>query len=366
MDECKYIRGGVYLVHSLVKGKHQYEVENFITCESHCIVRKRDKVLMINNVETQDLPPELFAKMLKYSPMLTWHAVSTDEEGPNIPECQDSDTFQIFTKEKAELSFSFAMVREDCLTKEEEEASLVAEGDSEGSDLEDDSYLESNMLMVSMTNVRMEVVTGRGFEADHICNNCKAGGCSISRMVVTAKHCEVTSECSKYINKYLEKGQCIIQSLLNTPITSRTVKRTLCRSYSTSEITIYYYQTNIEEHLQPPFSGVPVVLNFTSTSNFLKCIKDEKRPEEPVMLTVECCEKKNLQRICKDDPALWPFVFYMTNSKGESRRFESAAHRGWFIHTINTNTVCMGKTTNKSLSEDSFYFIIFRKDEKSF
>uniref|UniRef100_A0A4W4EGS2 Interleukin-1 beta n=2 Tax=Electrophorus electricus TaxID=8005 RepID=A0A4W4EGS2_ELEEL len=307
-------------------------------------------VQMIDNVDTQDLPPEEFAQMLTSgSSMLTLHGACTDKEQQ---ESLESNTLQTYFKENTTLSFSLVMVREESL-EQEEETSQEVEEELESSDLEDDCFPENKVLMVSLTNMSVSVLTGRGYDSDI--------ACSMNKVVVTAKQCEVQSVCKKYIMQCRANGRFLIQSLTHTPITSGTVKRTFCRSYSTSDITIYYYKSNIMEDLQPRYKGSPVVLNFTDTNNFLKCTKDETDPDKPAILTLECCDKKDLKKIFKDDTVTWPFVFYMTCANAESRRFESAAYNGWFIHTVDINTVDMVKRPSEPPTEDSFLFFIHPK-----
>uniref|UniRef100_A0A4W4EDT2 Interleukin-1 beta n=1 Tax=Electrophorus electricus TaxID=8005 RepID=A0A4W4EDT2_ELEEL len=291
-------------------GKHQYEVENLLTNEARCFARKRDMVQMIDNVDTQDLPPEEFAQMLTSgSSMLTLHGACTDKEQQ---ESLESNTLQTYFKENTTLSFSLVMVREESL-EQEEETSQEVEEELESSDLEDDCFPENKVLMVSLTNMSVSVLTGRGYDSDI--------ACSMNKVVVTAKHVHVA---------------CL------------------------SDITIYYYKSNIMEDLQPRYKGSPVVLNFTDTNNFLKCTKDETDPDNSVFM-FQCCDKKDLKKIFKDDTVTWPFVFYMTCANAESRRFESAAYNGWFIHTVDINTVDMVKRPSEPPTEDSFLFFIHPK-----
>ncbi len=51
-----------------------------------------------------------------------------------------------------------------------------------------------------------------------------------------------------------------------------------------------------------------------------------------------------------DDPEKACLIFYMSQKGDGLRYFESALHRGWFIHTVNDDVVKMkrGNTTSSS------------------
>uniref|UniRef100_A0A3B1K7Z4 Interleukin-1 beta n=1 Tax=Astyanax mexicanus TaxID=7994 RepID=A0A3B1K7Z4_ASTMX len=119
------------------------------------------------------------------------------------------------------------------------------------------------------------------------------------------------------------------------------------------DITIYFYRSNILEDLS---RGSPVVLNFTGSTNFLKCT----RVNQEVGLTVESYEKEKLKDICKDDPVTWPFVFYMKTRRDNTRLFESAQNKGWFIRTEKPQvSVWVGNPTIRT--QERFCFLIYPK-----
>uniref|UniRef100_A0A8B9J8B4 Interleukin-1 beta n=1 Tax=Astyanax mexicanus TaxID=7994 RepID=A0A8B9J8B4_ASTMX len=203
------------------------------------------------------------------------------------------------------LSFQLEMVREECLEAEEE--NKIWESD----EMED----KEDLVMVSMTKTNVAVVCGRGCDPENPCSNCNINKCKTSEVVVTATKSEVTS------------GEQI-------------------------DITIFYYCSNIFEDLS---RGSPVVLNFTGSTNFLKCTcKDQK-----IGLTIESFDKEKLRNICKDDPDAWPFVFYMKTERSDYRVFESAAYRGWFIRTAKSMTV--GNRTSET--QENFCFLVYSKNK---
>ncbi|ROI16213.1 hypothetical protein DPX16_12331 [Anabarilius grahami] len=92
-------------------------------------------------------------------------------------------------------------------------------------------------------------------------------------------------------------------------------------------------------------SGVPVVLNFTGTDNFF-CCTDEGGE---IILKVTRYDKRKLNNPGDDQEKL-AHVFYMSREPGGLLHFESAHHRGWFIHTVDGNAVKMqrGKLTSSN------------------
>ncbi|XP_036417003.1 uncharacterized protein LOC118800934 isoform X2 [Colossoma macropomum] len=289
---------------------------------------------MINGVKTEDLPPEKFTSMLSSgSPILTMHQASIDT---GINECLESDAIQPYRKEKITLHFSMAMVREECLEGEENGMDpAVCEWESDYT--EDDQEL----LLVSMNETSVAVMSERGCDPENPCNTCGSHRCNLSEVVVAAETCEVTSVDGKNIKKcerlQLRKWINLVQyNLSNT-------------TFISEDITVYYY-TMPQQH----FIGYPVVLKFTrSTNQFLKCACENQK----VVLKTEYCEESKLQKICKDNKQTWPFVFYLTTAKDNTQHFESAAHRGWFIQT----TYPVVTENRPEQISGSFYFVISSK-----
>ncbi|KAK2819630.1 hypothetical protein Q7C36_021276 [Tachysurus vachellii] len=152
------------------------------------------------------------------------------------------------------------------------------------------------------------------------------------------------------------ENQVLIQSLQNTTIRSDNInpkRRGACMHNSTSDITIYYYKSNILVDLK---KGVPVVLNITNSNQFLKCTFGKDK----AVLSVECSEKEKLESIYKNDPLTWPFVFYLSRTKDDCRRFESAECSGWFIRT-ESDSVCVDKKKDKDKDSEKYSFLFICK-----
>ncbi|KAL6461808.1 hypothetical protein MHYP_G00299530 [Metynnis hypsauchen] len=300
MEQASPLCGGVSLLHTVVDGEHQYKVKKVLTHTQSTFARKGDKILMINGVNTKDLPPKEFASMLhSRSPSLTIHQASIDR---GINECFESDG--IHSKEIT-LHFRMAMVREECLEGEENEVDpAVCEWESDYT--EDDQEL----LLVSMNETSVAVRSGRGCDPENPCNSCSSQGCNLSEVVVVADSCNnVTSVGRDYIRNSAKKQDWM-----------RLVQEFKPQNFLSVEMTIYYYITNILSDLD---RGVPVVLNFTDSNKFLKCTRENGK----VVLKSEGCDEKQLKKVCKDDEKMWPFVFYMKTLKDSTEHYESAAHR---------------------------------------
>uniref|UniRef100_A0A8B9H7B6 Interleukin-1 beta n=1 Tax=Astyanax mexicanus TaxID=7994 RepID=A0A8B9H7B6_ASTMX len=285
--------------------------------------RKGDKISKINNKKTQDMPPKEFIRMLSSeSPMLVSKFFCL----------LLSDSIRAIGQEKITLSFQLEMVREECLEAEEE--NKIWESD----EMED----KEDLVMVSMTKTNVAVVCGRGCDPENPCSNCNINKCKTSEVVVTGNP--------------LRGGVSLCHTLVDEKHCYET------HNYATStisyfpDITIFYYCSNIFEDLS---RGSPVVLNFTGSTNFLKCTcKDQK-----IGLTIEVRHKPLLKGListmCLDDPDAWPFVFYMKTERSDYRVFESAAYRGWFIRTAKSMTV--GNRTSET--QENFCFLVYSKNK---
>ncbi|KAL7833900.1 hypothetical protein AOLI_G00288600 [Acnodon oligacanthus] len=334
MEQASLLCGGVSLLHTMVDGKHHYEVKNVLTHKRSKFVRKGDKILMINDVETKDLPPEEFATMLSSeSPILTIHQASIDTD---INECLEADAMRPYRKEKITLHFRMAMVREESL--EGEENGLDPAMSEWESDYTEDGQ---ELLLVSMNEISVAVMRGRGCDPEKPCENCGSHECNLNEVAVVAETSEVTSVAREYIKKFGEQKRWISLVKSNPDQTSLS-----------AEITIYYYISNIMADFG---RGVPVVLNFTDSDNFLNCTCEDGK----VVLKIECCgEKSQLKKICKDDKETWPFVFYMKTVKDGTQHFESAAHRGWFIQTRQAK-IPVDMENRPEQMKKSFHFLIY-------
>ncbi|KAM9397284.1 uncharacterized protein ACWYII_032624 isoform 4-T4 [Salvelinus alpinus] len=311
------VKGGISILHTEEDGKHRYEVEKILKFKNGggAFAREGDKLLTINGVALQDLSPEAFARILtEGNPMLTVHQASRAPPPETCPEEAEARALHPFSKETTMLSFSLEMRREDDL--------------DDLDDLESDSYRPmedlteedvnkadgevDDLFLVAMTNTRISVVRGRGCGDGSSCHNCGKSDCNFNEVVMVAESSKVTLE----------------------------------------KITIYHYKSDC---VDGEFRGVPVVLNFTSSNCFLKCVKDGER----VSLCVEACDQHRLKSIRKDDEEIQAFVFYMKAEMSKQRRFESAYCQGWFIHTSNETKVDLGKPQGLT-GDQSFFFVIHK------
>ncbi|XP_066511138.1 uncharacterized protein [Hoplias malabaricus] len=270
--------GGISLFHSVVDGKHCYEVGNILTKKPSTFARKKDKLLMLNNMETKDLPPENFVKLLSSgSPNLTIYKAATDEA---TKECMETDTIQPYHKEYITLTFKMAMVSQESLEQGEEDRTELTECEWENDDME----YSKELVLISMSKTRVAVLKERGCDPEHPCNNYGIGGCNFSNVVLAAEKCEVTTVHRQCIKKRSEQTL-LIRSYLDTTIDYEAIspgRRNICEDKATSEqITVYYYISTA------PSKGAPVVLNFTATNNYLKCVCDDKK----IVLTIELPER---------------------------------------------------------------------------
>uniref|UniRef100_A0A3B4CBI8 Interleukin-1 beta n=1 Tax=Pygocentrus nattereri TaxID=42514 RepID=A0A3B4CBI8_PYGNA len=227
--------------------------------------------------------------------------------------CLECDSIKPYSKEEITLRFRMAMVREECLEGEENGVDpAMCEWESD--------YTENDqeLLLVSMNETSVAVMSGRGCDPENPCNSCGCHGCNLSEVVVVADSCNVTSG----------KTHCM------------TRMHIVCLS---APINVYYYT-----ELKQTFIGKPVVLELNEINEFLKCTCESQK----VVLKSECCDEEKLKKVCKDDKEMLSFVFYMKTLKDDTKLFESAAHRGWFIET--NNHVAMENRPEQI--SGSFYF----------
>ncbi|KAJ8351845.1 hypothetical protein SKAU_G00233210 [Synaphobranchus kaupii] len=355
------VNGGVSILHKVLQGKHQYEVDHLVKYKrghvAEPFLRKGDKLLKINGHDLENLTPETFAEMLtKGSPMLTVHQSS--RETPQ-EKCEEQRGMYPFNKEQTIMQLSLEMRRGEELEEEQEENggeddSGQPNGEKEHSEGGNQSHLGEldDLLLVSMTKTSISIVKGRGCNADSPCDDCGGTGCNFSDVVMVAESTKLTLV-SRGITNFLQervRDNILIKSLVHDMyIYNRDRTATMSRhSQSNAEISIYYYKSDC---VDGEFLGAPVVLNFTGTESFLKC----NNQDDKVILSIESCDKKNLKHITTGDQVTWPFVFYMKG--GDKRRFESANCPGWFINSKNENVA----VKHCSAEDETFLFIIRKK-----
>ncbi|KAK3528360.1 hypothetical protein QTP86_034136, partial [Hemibagrus guttatus] len=352
-----FLSGGVSLLHTMVDGKHYYEVGNVLTSKPSNFGRKGDKLLKINEVETQCLPPKMFAKMLSSgSSILMTHRASIDDDKEKKRPV--SGDMRPYHKEDISLYFSLDMVQETCLNENDKNPQVPEDSEWERWGKKGDSFTDEEVLLVSMTNTSVAVIQARGCSEQNPCSSCGGKGCTFNDLVVASEQGTISAVCTEYVQKNFERDQVLIQSLLQKNICPENIRPRKAvphkNNSTTAKITIYYYLSNAQDDFD---KGVPVVLNFSGSTTYLKCICMGNRPA----LTLECCDQRMLQSIYKNDPNAWPFVFYLKTTKDDHRRFESAAYSGWFIHTKPSGMVCMD--TGANYSESNFYVIIHLGNE---
>ncbi|RXM32682.1 Cytoplasmic tyrosine-protein kinase BMX [Acipenser ruthenus] len=304
------LKGGVAIIHRLVDGKHQYEVEKVVKyideSMTSSFVSKGDKLLKINGINLEDLNPESFTELLgEGSILLTVHQPSkTQQKAPN------KGVYQPYFKEMVVMNISMEMERED-KTEEEETAGASDDKDTGASDPVDEGRCEAeDLLVVSLSETSVTILRGRGHERPPgtRCSTCHSKNCNLHDAVVLSKASTLTL----------------------------------------ANMTIYHYKS---DYVDGPFLGTPVVLNFTKSNCFLCCDKDKDK----VILKVDACHKEELRHISDDLPT-WQFVFYMKANADNARRFESAKYRNWFLSEPLKGTVRM--KPKEIESEQSFFFFI--------
>ncbi|XP_068455537.1 uncharacterized protein [Clinocottus analis] len=347
------VKGGVLILHRLQEGKHQYQVENvkYKKASDKAFVRG-DKLMQINGVDLQELSPEELAQRLAAdSPMLTVHkAIRVEQPGEQVFPAEDA--LLPFFKESTVLSFRMEMRRQEELQGEatpEERETDSEEDPCQGGRGEEEE--REDLLVISMKKTSISVVSGRGCDRTSPCQGCNGTGCVFNDVVLVSDSSEVVlvprgggsfsqlkslnSSISHYSSHYYLRSLCS--------------QKTLYASPNPEEMTIYYYKSTSFSS----FRGQPVVLNFSKSSCFLRCCKEEDR----VFLQVETCEKQRLKKISKNDEGGLSFVFYMKSGGTEQRTFESALHGGWFIQIDAANLVTMVKVDGGP-GDESFLFVI--------
>ncbi|XP_014895316.1 uncharacterized protein LOC106952009 isoform X2 [Poecilia latipinna] len=347
MDDST-VKGSVLIRHELHEGKHFYEVEEVVKYKNKTGKRmfiRGDKLMEINGVDLQDLEPEELANMISEgNPLLSVQKREKEsEQEEQLP--LDEDTLQPYDKESTVLSFSWELKREE----DTEEGEKNEPTDIEGNVCEDmckENGESRDLLVIHMTNTSIAVVGSRG------CEEFEGTGCTVDDIVLVADSSVVTCVSRGDVNFRQEKLADVLIKHVPTHRYLRTIcsEKTVYSSPNPEKITIYYYKSNA---MDKTFRGIAVVLNLTGSNCFLKCCKEGDR----VLLQVETCEKQRLRQISKNDDCTFSFVFYMLADRTKQRKFESALHRGWFIHIANTDLVEMAETDGE-MGDSSFLFII--------
>ncbi|XP_054900791.1 uncharacterized protein LOC129369429 isoform X2 [Poeciliopsis prolifica] len=343
------VKGSVLIRHQLHEGKHHYEVGEVVKYKNQTgrkmFIRRGDKLMEINGVDLQDLEPEELAKTISEgNPLLSVQKREIEpEKEEQLP--LDEDTLQPYDKESTVLSFSWELTREE----DAEEGEKNGTTDSEENVCQDvckENGESRDLLVIHMTNTSITVVGTRG------CSECEETGCTVNDIVMVAESSTVTLVPRGDVSFRQEKLVEVLIKHVPTHRYLRTIcsEKTVTSSPNPEKITIYYYKSNA---MDKKFRGIAVVLNLTGSNCFLRCYKEGDR----VLLQTETCEKQRLRQISKNDECTFSFVFYMMSDRTKQRKFESALHKGWFIHIANSDLVEMAETDGES-GDSSFLFII--------
>ncbi|KAF7656051.1 hypothetical protein LDENG_00046820 [Lucifuga dentata] len=363
------MKGGVLIRHNIYKGKHHYEVENVVkfkkTNGKKPFMRKGDKLILLNDINLQDVTPEVLAQALtEGNPMLTVHKPNHQSPSKEQPEesCPAEDTFHPVSKEALVLSFTLEMRREEDLgeneTKEREDMDDVEEvSPAENGEKEQGR----DLLFVSMVKTSISEVAGRSCDTGGPCHHCSGTKCTINDFVMMSESRMVTlvpRGCDTFKKEKQLNEVALKHAASHQYLRAFSLQSSLYVSPNPEKMTIYYYKPEYGHGMDMTFRGVPVVLNFTDSNCFLRCCKDGER----VLLKVETCEKQRLMQISKSDEYALSFVFYMKTHGTKQRKFESALHLGWFIHIVNTDTDTeVGITTLERHAEEVAFVIIIQK-----
>ncbi|XP_033842803.1 interleukin-1 family member A [Periophthalmus magnuspinnatus] len=351
------VGGGVFIVHQETEGKHQYEVKSVIKNrtkpQEKFFLRTGDRLMMVNNTEIQDVPPEQLAEILTQgSPMLTVHKTIRKKE-PVEEKPSDGDVLVPCSKEKRLLWFNQEMRRKD----DQEQNEVLPKGEGEEEVCTEEAE-ESDLLVVSMKNTTISVMTGRSCDSTEPCPECSHKECLYDDVVMVAESSSITRVPGG--SGSFRHQKCNEVKVEN--VTSRLFLNSLCHekqvymSPHPDLITIYYYKSDrYGPSSEVKLRGMPVVLNFSGSNCFLKCSQDE---ENRVQLCVEICEKQKLKNISRRDRQALAFVFYMKSERTGETTFESALHTGWFIQNSDVNSVEMATMEIDERQKRQFIIII--------
>ncbi|XP_028999571.1 uncharacterized protein LOC114851881 [Betta splendens] len=345
------VKGGVFIVHQVHEGKHQYVVDNVVnykTRRAEKMFVRGDRLIKVNDMDLRELQPEALAKMLaEGNPTLEVHKASEVEEHQEQPS-QTVETFYPISKEFTMLRFSVEMKKEedevepeDGGWQEEGSGGQVCQGGNE----------ESDLVVVTMEKTSISVLKGRGCEKEDACPGCHGTGCAINDVVMVSKSSTVTLVPRGSYKQETHTTASIENTASHQYLRALCCGSVLYASPNPEKITIYHYKSSF---VDSTFRGMPVVLNFTDTNLFLRCCKDGERAS----LQLETYEKQKLRQIAKSDERALSFVFYMKSDNLKLTKFESALHSGWFIQIVSINTDFQVTIDTCWKDDPSFLFVI--------
>ncbi|XP_026077838.1 uncharacterized protein LOC113055641 [Carassius auratus] len=200
----------------------------------------------------------------------------------------------------------------------------------EEKDIESDGFNDVD-LDHALANMSLNLVVDQDSDADNpFCNSDSQFKESVivsekaDISYITAQICKVIKEQETLFLKSWEGGMYVASR-----------RNEICLE-STMSAKITIYRCNLTGSVTDG-KGVPIVLNFTGTDNFLTC---DSQDGENIYLKVKVYDRK---KIYNHDPEILSLIFYMSQDSDGLRYFESALYGGWFMHTINYKAVKMGK-----------------------
>ncbi|KTF80793.1 hypothetical protein cypCar_00012875, partial [Cyprinus carpio] len=253
------------------------------------------------------------------------HHPSTEE----TEECESEDTR--CNKKLKFIRFSLS-IEDTEIGGHQEPSDAQAEGEEK--DIEDDCFGDDDLLH-SLANMSLNLVVDQDSDADNPFCNCDR---QFKESVIKSEKADISYISAQIWKVIKEQKSLFLKTREGCKYVASRQNEICLESTMSAKITIFQgtfrgMVTNDSE------SGVPIVLNFTGTDNFLSCTS---KGEEKI-LTVKTYDRK---KISADDPEKSSLIFYMSQKRDGLRYFESALYRGWFIHTINDIGVKMQRGNN--------------------
>ncbi|XP_077059777.1 uncharacterized protein LOC143711740 [Siphateles boraxobius] len=240
-------------------------------------------------------------------------------------------------KRKMKLRFSLTMLSEDDLGKGGHQEHPRTESIDE--DIEDDCFDDDDQLLVSLANMSFNL-DDQGAKTDEPFCSCDH---QFNEVVVTPEQANLSIISTQIGKLNKEQKDLFLKSKsFKKYIASGQYNQICLVDTMSAKITIFRFKPTKDTE-----SLVPVVLNFTGTDNFFCCTNEG----EEKMLKITRYDKTKLH-IGEEDQEKTALVFYMTITPLGHRQFESALHRGWYIHTVESGAVKMQR--DRLLSSNCF------------
>ncbi|KAK2874145.1 hypothetical protein QQF64_003915 [Cirrhinus molitorella] len=242
------------------------------------------------------------------------------------------------TRRKKRLQFMrFSLSMEDTEMGGHHEPSQP-QPEREEKDIEDDCFSDDDMLY-SLANMSLNLFDDQYSDADNPFCSCDIES---DECVITPEKADITYISAQIWKAIKEQTNLSLKALKECKYVAPKQNELCLENTKSAKITIFHgiFHGMVTNNCE---SGVPVVLNFTGTDNFLCCTIDEGKK----VLTVKTYDRKN---ISANDPEKSSLIFYMSQKCDGLRYFESVLYRGWYIHTVNDNIVKMGQGNNSSSS----------------